>query len=335
MEKAGFYTAHSSDGFNWSLDSAEPTWPGGDVITSIYHPAQRRGIAAMKRIRHARHIRRRCIAQAQLREGVWSAQHLALIPDEYDDICAQSRGFATGDYYGMGMMPAGQGTVGFMWQFRHHPPYRPAHSSGLFGAIDITLAFQAKEGERWMHAPGRTDFLRHGSHDWNPGGGCTASAPVMAGSETRLYFSGSLYGHSWQTDVDFEPNEKWRAQMNERGPHRCIACAKWPNHRLFGFRAAPEGILSLDLGHIAEPSELYINYKTEVGGCVRVELVGQKDLGLDDAVAMESDHIAAAATWKSGTIIQPPAGGMRLAVRVHLDRASVYAYEVRPVSKES
>ncbi len=327
---AGYYSAHSADGLDWHLDSTEPTWPGGDVITSMYHPVQKRGIVSMKRLRRVHHIRRRCIAQAELRDGVWSDQHLALVPDEFDDVCAIARGFVTGDYYGMGMMPAGQGTVGFIWQYRHHPPYRPTNSSAVFGAIDVTLAFQAKEGERWIHLPGRRDFLHHGSHYWNPGGGCTASTPITVGDQTRLYFSGSLIGHAWALDVDFKANEKWQKQIHEGGPTRCIACAQWPKNRLFGFRGAPEGSLSVYLGEITEPSELYINCQADPGGSVRVELIDQDGYALDDCVPLESDHIETVVAWKHGTTIRPPSGVKHVNARLHLDRARAYAYDVRP-----
>ena len=328
--KAGYYTAHSADGLDWHVDGAEPTWPGGDVITSIYHPVQKRGIVAMKQVRRSMHIRRRCIAHAELRNGAWSEQHLTLIPDEFDDVCAISRGCATGDYYGMGMMPAGQGTVGFIWQFRHHPPYRPTGSSGQFGPVDVTLAFQAREGERWTHLPGRKDFLRHGDHSWTQGAIYTASAPVTVGNQTRLYFSGHHYAHSWETDVDMQSNEKWRKQMEETGPSGHIGYASWPNHRLFGFRGAPEGFLSVYLGEITEPSELYINCQADVGGSVRVELVDQEGYALDDSVALESDHLETLVAWKHGTTIRPPSDGRHVTARLHLDRASVYAYDVRP-----
>ena len=326
----GYFTAHSADGIEWHLDDTKPRWAGGDVVTSIYHSVQKRGIAAMKRVRRMRYIRRRSIAEASLRDGVWSADHLALVPDEYDDVCAAARGFATSDYYGMGMMPSGQGTVGFIWQLRQHPPYRTAASSGTFGVTDVTLAFQAKEGERWIHMPGRMDFLSHGPYDWNMGGGMTATAPVTVGNETRLYFTGNRYGHSWAADLDFKSNPKWQKHVEDGGPLRCIGYARWPNHRLFGFRGAPEGFLTLDLGEVTEPSELFINCQADAGGSVRIELINQEGHSLDDCVPLEADHLESKVAWKHGTTIRPPSNGPRVSARLHLDWASVYAFEVRP-----
>ena len=66
-----------------------------------------------------------------------------------------------GDYYGMGMMPAGSGTVGFLWQFRHSLPRKHLSDYGVFGVNDVTLVYQAGRGERWEHVPGRPDFISH------------------------------------------------------------------------------------------------------------------------------------------------------------------------------
>ena len=119
----GYYTAHSADGLKWEYDQLVPQWKSNDVITSIYHSEQRRGIVALKVTPYpsVNGIPRRSIWNAEFRDGRWSEAHSALLPDEVDDIAAVARGFSSGDYYGMGMMPAGSGTVGFLWQFRHAP----------------------------------------------------------------------------------------------------------------------------------------------------------------------------------------------------------------------
>ena len=95
-------------------------------------------------------------------------------------------------------------------------------------------------------------------------------------------------------------------------------------------RGAPEGFLSVYLGEITEPSELYINCHADVGGSVRVELVDQEGYALEDSVALESDHLETVVAWKHGTTIRPPSGSRHVNARLHLDRASVYAYDVRP-----
>ena len=66
---------------------------------------------------------RRSIHTAECRQGVYSDAVTALYADEFDDLCAVTRGFHSCDYYGMGMLPAGAGTVGFLWNYWHELPY--------------------------------------------------------------------------------------------------------------------------------------------------------------------------------------------------------------------
>ena len=329
-EERGYYTAHSTDGLKWQLDRTTPQWLSSDVITSIYHPGQERGIVALKYAPRVRNIPRRSIWTAELRDGTWSDSHSALIPDDFDDLCAISRGFASGDYYGMGMMAAGSGTVGFVWQFRHTLPRTQDRETGVFGVMDVSLAYQCREGDSWLHAPGRQDFLRHGSFDWNQGGIYTASSPVDVGDEQRLYFCGALHSHGWYVDSKWQISDRWRQDLIDSGLGR-IGFAYWPKDRLFGFRADPEGVLTLDLGEITEPIELALNYKAETGGSIRVELEDVEGHTLADAVPLAGDQITAVAAWQDGTSITPENGG-RVTARLHMEKAEVYAYDLRAKS---
>jgi hypothetical protein len=328
-EERGYYTAHSADGLKWQLDRTVPQWLSSDVITSIYHPGQERGIAALKYAPRVRNIPRRSIWTAQLRDGIWSESHSALIPDDFDDICAISRGFASGDYYGMGMMAAGRGTVGFIWQFRHTLPRTQDRETGVFGAVDVSLAYQCREGDRWLHASGRTDFLRHGSFNWNQGGIYTASGPVDVADEQRLYFSGALHSHGWYVDSQWQISDRWRQDLIDAGLGR-IGYAYWTKDRLFGFRADPEGVLELDLGEVGGPCELTLNYAAQTGGSVRVELLDMSARALTESIPLAGDEIAAVVAWQGGTVISPANGG-RVTARLHMEKAEVYAYELQPV----
>ncbi|MBS3761735.1 MAG: hypothetical protein KGZ25_00400, partial [Planctomycetes bacterium] len=116
---SGYYLAHSSDGLHWELSDTWPAWEGVDVITSVYHPARACAQVALKRLARYRGIPRRAIWEGAVVDGEPQPCRRALVPDDFDDVAAAARGFASGDYYGMGMQPAGQGTVGFLWNFRH------------------------------------------------------------------------------------------------------------------------------------------------------------------------------------------------------------------------
>ena len=325
----GYYTAHSADGLYWEQDSKEPTWgfDSGDVITSIYHPGQDRAIVALKRNYRVGAIPRRTIWGAELVGSEWSGINSLLIPDEFDDVAAVSRGYASGDYYGMGMMPAGKGTVGFIWQFRHSLPRTAGYDSGVFGPVDVSLAYQSGRGDRWLHSFGRKDFISHDDMSWGSGGIYTASCPVEAGDEQRLYFSSALHTHGWYLNTDWKVMENRKKELQESGMSR-IGYASWPKDRLFGFRADPEGMIELDLGEIDIPVELILNCKTEGNGRLRVELPGRDAYTLDNSIPISGDHLRAAVSWRSGSVIKPKSG-VSLSARIYVENAEIYAYEVK------
>ena len=324
--QSGYYTAHSSDGLKWELDSETPRWPYADVITSIYHPGQDRGIVSLKRNPRANGIPRRSIWNAELAGDAWSEEHSALLPDEFDDVCAATRGFASGDYYGMGMMPAGSGTVGFLWQFRHSLPRTASRESGVFGVVDVSLTYQERRGDRWIHSPGRRDFLAHGVTDWATGCIYTSSCPVDVGDEQWLYFCGEPYTHGWYLDSQWQRLEKRRLQMIEEG-FFFIGVAKWKKDRLFSFRSDPAGAIELELTATTDNPRLGLNYRTDSVGSVRVELPDREGYSSEDCAPLVGDDLAGFVRWKTGDRL-PVAAGEGVRIRLHLDRASVYAYEL-------
>ncbi len=324
----GYYTAHSADGLKWEYDQRTPQWNGADVITSIYHPGQRRGIVALKHMPRVNGLPRRSIWNADLEDGQWSEAHTALIPDEYDDIAAVARGFVSGDYYGMGMMAAGSGTVGFVWQFRHSLPRTAGSNIGVFGAVDVTLAYQAAHGERWLHVPSRPDFLCHTEPPWGHGGVYTASCPVEVGDEHWLYFSASARTHGWYVNEKWQIDEDLKQILIDGGISR-IGLARWPKWRLFGFRSDPAGSLSLRLDGIRQPSSLLLNYECEPGGSVRVSLKGVAGRTQEEAVPLTHSSLGAPAVWADGDVLEPGADGQSIKATLHLDRASVYAYQIQ------
>jgi hypothetical protein len=327
----GYYTAHSSDGLRWELDSTKPTWGGADVITSVWHPGRNRAVIALKHTPRRMRIRRRSIWTAELTsDGAASEPVSALLPDEYDDLAAAARGHTSADYYGMGMLPTGQGTVGFLWHYWHDLPYtsNAAAHVALYGTSDVTLTYQAAAGHRWLHMPGRPDFIAHGHRAWSSGWINTASTPVEMGDEHWLYFSGTNTSHGFYLDPSWKRLDRW-ADYADKAGGGCIGIARWPKWRLFGFQSDPEGTIDIDLGVVTEPSELLLNYTTRsTGGSIRVELVGVEGRSLADSVPMEHDGVVQPVAWRTGTCIAPHPQS-RLTARVHLQCATVYANELR------
>jgi len=332
LRSAGYYTAHSADGLSWSLDSTEPTWPGGDVVTAVYHPGRNRGLVALKLNPRYRAIPRRSLWQAELRGGAWSEAHRALVPDDFDDVAAAARGFASGDYYGMAQQPAAMGTVGFVWQFRHTLPRtaKPGAEAGVFGSTGVTLAFQEGPGDCWQHAPGRRDFVACDAFPWARGGLYTASTPIEAGDMHRLYVCGARETHGWYVSNEWKVLERWRKHLIEQGFGR-ITFVEWPKWRLFGYRADPEGILELRLEHAGPRCRLRLNYECEPGGSIRVEAPGIAGRGLEDSVALTGGSLSAPVAWRGGEAIQRPADGPQSSVKLHMERATVWAFETEAV----
>lgn len=322
----GYYTAHSADGLRWTYDQASPRWHSADVITSIYHPGQRRGVAAMKYTPFVNGILRRAIWTAELKDGVWSDSHSALIPDEFDDIVAVARGYVSGDYYGMGMMPAGSSTVGFVWQFRHNLPRTQGNGCGVFGVMDVSLAYQIAPGDRWLHAPGRPDFISHEDTPWGHGGIYTASCPVDVGDEQRLYFCSARESHGWYVNDAWQINETLKQSLIDRGMGR-IGFASWPKNRLFSLQADPEGIVTLRLGAVTRPSQLILNVRTDAGGSIFAEIPNMPGYERTASRSITGDHLEVPVAWQAGTRL-PVDPARPIQVNLHLHRAEIFAYKL-------
>jgi len=333
ITESGYYTAHSADGLRWTLDSATPRWQSADVITSVYHPGRRGGVTAMKFTQRCMRMHRRSIHTAEFCNGVYSEPVSALYADEFDDIRAATRGFHSCDYYGMGMLPAGKGTVGFLWNYWHELPYTgsPTCPFALYGTSDITLVYQPAPGDRWFHIPGRPIFVDHTDVPWAHNGWInSASNVVEVGDEHRLYLSGSTTSHGFSWTPDWKSTPKW-VEWLKRHQTSAITFARWPKWRLFGFESDPEGSFAINLGRVERPSELHINYEIiKPEGSVRAEVQtdgGAKAHSFEDCQPMTGDSVSARAAWRTGTLIPATPSAV---VSLKLDNARVYAYELKP-----
>jgi hypothetical protein len=343
---SGYFTAHSPDGLHWELDSPYPRWYSLDDINSTYHPWQRRGIIAMKYSPRVGGVWRRALYTAEFRNGVYSDPVSAIYPDEFDDICAMQHGFRSGDYYDMAFLPVRSGTVGFITNFRHGLPYTGLGHFALYGASDVTLVYQEGERGRWAHMPGRPNFIDRRAYPWMEGFITCASCPVEVGDEHWLYFSSRSFSHGFCHDPGWQAQQRWLDYVARHGSSG-IGFVRWPKWRLFGFEADPDAAFSIHLGALKQPCELVLNYKAKPGGAVRAAVADAprstmweqdwwriKTLpgrAFEDCLPLTGDSIGQKVAWKSGTVI-PASGERDVVVRIELEVASVYAYELRPVS---
>ena len=351
----GYYTGHSPDGLHWEADARKPTWRGSDVIQCAYHPEQKAGLATLKRQVRGRSIGRRSFWVARLEGNRWTEARCALVPDDFDDVCAVTRGFDSADYYGFGLLPAGGGTVGLISRFWHILPRTdPAREYGLYGPADIGLVFQPGPGDRWLHPAGRKSFIVHTDAEWMSGGIWEATCALNVGDETRIYFAATHRPHNWHRNSDNRDIPELKARLLEEGGWLRSGFATVPRDRIFGFRSDPEGTLTLDLGVIDEPSELVFNYETGSGGpggrsrggsaggssagSIRIGLEEGETLwrktvpvtgrGIGEAVPLTGSSFCGAACWKGGTVI-PASGDRRVKAVIRFTDAALYAYGLR------
>jgi hypothetical protein len=334
VNRPGYYTAHSADGLHWQLDSADPVWPHGDVITTVWDPYLDCARVALKISGRATGMHRRRFYHAEWSKGRATAPVSALIPDEHDDTHARSRGFHTADYYGVGLMPTAGPTVGFLWNFRHHPPLGYSSASmmhyGHMGNVDLSLVYQLERGGRWWHLPGRPDWLcALDAPAWARGALYTAASPVEVGEETWLYFTGTRDRHGWcGHGVDYGAYIKRAAT---EGGFARIGLARWRRHRLIGYQAVlPERIHLVPRpdGH----PRLVLNVLTRPGGSARVGLADQEGRPLpgfemEKSLPLSGDHLETPVCWQGDPALPRPAAGEEIVAQLELKDATLYAFD--------
>ena len=333
VTESGYYTAYSPDGLHSQLDSPKPLWPHADVIISTWDADAHRALIAFKHNGLVAGMQRRRFFTATWADGQASEPISALFPDELDDLNARARGFASADYYGVGLMPTAGPTLGFLWNFRHQHPLGQAHDGlwhyGSQGAVDVSLVYQLERGGRWLHVAGRPDWLRAEEMPvWARGALYTASNPIDVGDETWLYFTGTADRHGWAgAGVD---NKAWRAARAGRGGFAQIGLLKWPKDRLLGYRARlRERIELLPQTRGVEAGKLLLN--AEVHGALRVSLIDAEGkalpgYGAEDMDVLNGDLRAVPVRWRGSEQLPSPAAGQQVAARIEMEDATLFAF---------
>ncbi|MFT5089758.1 MAG: hypothetical protein ACI906_003502 [Candidatus Latescibacterota bacterium] len=301
-----YYSAHSADGLHWIVDGPEPAWPWADVITSTWDPWAGNALIALKHNGRSAGMHRRRFRIANWSNGIPNEAVTALVPDEYDDQIARSRGFDSADYYGLGLYPGPTVTIGFLWNFRHQAPLSSNITLGHFGGIgsvDVSLVYQTERGGSWQHLPGRPDWMAAcDMPDWASGAIYTAASPIEVGDETWLYFTGTSDRHGWAgSEVDTA------AFRRERGM-AAIGLARWPRGRLMGYESRLRGVVRLEPRQNEDGNaRLVLNVDVRAGGRVRAELLNDKGetllgYGFDDCEPLGESCLAKEIQWRGDGI---------------------------------
>ncbi|PKO22233.1 MAG: hypothetical protein CVU38_10570 [Chloroflexi bacterium HGW-Chloroflexi-1] len=336
VNESGYYTAHSADGLHWVLDSPEPLWPYADVITSVWDSPSGCARIAMKKTHRIRGLGRRAFLTATWSQGVASEPVSALIPDEYDDIMAQQRGFNSADYYGVGLMPTAGPTIGFLWNFRHQLPlgyYQPeTMRHGDIGRVDLSIVYQTERGGRWRPVPGRPDWLSaNDAPDWARGALYTAAYPLDVGDETWLYFCGTRDRHGW-CGHGIDHTAMTQAATTEGGSIK-IGLARWPRNRIMGYESTLVDVISLLPGQPTQPGgRLALNVVTCPGGTVRARLLDANGkalsgYGFEDCQVITGDHLEAMVRWRGKPNLPGVTPRQSIMAQIELSRATLYAFD--------
>jgi len=331
---SGYYAAHSGDGLHWTLDSPEPAWPYGDVITSVWDQYADCARVFLKRIAIIGGVGRRCVYEASWKDGVVTPEVSTLLPDEYDDICAHSRGFQSADYYGMGVMPTPGPTIGFLWNFRHMSPLVGGFAN--MGRVDLSLVYQSESGAKWRHVYGRPDWLcAENAPEWARGALYTSSSPIDVKDETWLYFTGTRDRHGW-TGVDRGYME-YLDTLKGQGGFAQIGVLKWQKDRLMGYSTSLRDRIEFHTGRLGFKGEFSVNVKTQESGSVHARVlngagavVGGYDF--NDCDSFSGDFIQHTITWHGKSEL-PFLPDDYIIVEVEIENGVIYAFDLKSTSE--
>jgi hypothetical protein len=351
----GHWTAHSADGLHWRLDDEFPRFIPGDTATACWDPWSGCARYAFRKMRRYGGVWRRDLYTAEMRDGVFTPEIPALIPDEYDDIRAKAFGAATCDYYYLSWFPQEDAIVGLVqneycdWmnegqdyagQGRWYP------MGGGPAEEHLGLVFQERAGGTWRHLAGRPSFLA----PTEPGtlfhsGYYAAPYATTAGDEDRLYLSNGQCRHSFlPREASLDPAR--RRQYYQENGAMLIHLARWPRGRIVGADTTliDELELRFDGDEVGAGQALHLNLKTHPGGAVRVGLFDTSlpenaALGAvpvpghakEDCAPLVGDHLDAVVHWRGGDCLPQVPADRQLGVRLYLDCASVYQFGIQAI----
>ena len=327
-ELHSYYAWYSADGFRWKLypvpDCAViPRM--SDTASFAADPWRNRILGTVKLEPRVRLFDRRSVAvSAAPFDNVldWEAPRLSLFPDELDDRMARERGCRFAEFYGMGLFPGRDVIIGFpeiYWvEGELHPSQAAGVRLGYHGRAEIQFAYSF-DGCSWHRATGRRPLIPLGEPgEWDDGFLTMGSSAVEMDDEVFLYYAAYPGGHS---------SPEWR--------HKKIGLAKLKRDRFASLEAGNTGMAEFYHGPAAGTG-LCANLRTHKAGTVRVEIREAQGKGSTPVPGFEAeactplrgDHVSAPVTWKTGNWADL-APKRNLVIRFHLDRANLFAYEIR------
>lgn len=254
------------------------------------------------------------LGRIESRDGLtWTKPQWLLGPDEHDD---PEHEFHTSPV------------------FLHHGVYiclNQILNRRAKGAIDIEL-MTSRDGLRWERPFRQTPFLRRSAAgEFDSRSLFTNSTPILLENEIRFFYG--AYNQSPIGGVKSLPGER-----------SGVGVAAIPLDRFAGMRPTARsaqvtlkqplehvGQITLKPIELAAHQELTLNADAS-GGTVRVEILNADGFRMrgftkDDAVPLVGDSLHHKVAWRERRLEQLPPGPYL--VRLHLERATVYAMTVR------
>ena len=300
------FGAVSPDGLRWTV-LEEPLRDLGsrtlDGEYSVHYDEARAEYVAYHR---GTWERRRSIRRSTAKRfDEWNEPQFVFMPDPQDPIDV--------DVYGAGYCRYPGRELHLMFL----PFYHRSTST-----VDIQLA-TSRDGLLWSR-PQRVPIIQRGEY------GCVYSLPDLVplnDEEWGLMFMGTPGRHDFRTGPrDDSPGKpaQWR-------------WATWKRERLVALQAEGEARFTT-VQRECTGAELRINYETETGGWVRVELVHPPvtppqpvepfpEFGAEEADVLVGDELSGRVSWNGRTDLSA-LKGRQVSIRIHMARAKLYSISI-------
>ncbi len=350
----GHYTAHSADGLHWVVDEDLPRFIPGDTATACWDPWSNCVRYAFRKNRRYGGVWRRDVYTAEMRQGLFTPEILALTPDDYDDIRARTYGAVVCDYYYMSWFPQPDVIFGLVqneycdWLHEGQDYVAQGRVYPMFGGPaeeHLSLAWRERDGGSWRHLPGRPSFLA----PTPPGtlfhsGYYAAPYVTSTASEDWLYLCNGQCRHSFlPREAGLDP-ARMRAFYRENGA-MLIHRAHWPRGRVLGAGTTliDELELRFDGDEVGPGQSVHLNLSTHPGGSVRVALFDSSEAAnagigtapiagyaKEDCLPLVGDHLDVTVRWGGRASLPSVPESRQLAVRLYVDCATVYQFGIVP-----
>jgi hypothetical protein len=329
----GYQTKVSPDGIHWTLSSAAPICPGGDVINGYYDERRKLYVATAKIMTVVRgHQRRVFYVTTSADFATWSKPELVFSPDLEDDAGSLARieqvrpildrpddpALMRTEFYGVGFYPAESCTLAFPWIFTINNRARYGNEEGPF---EIQLAV-SRELNHWQR-PFRVPVIPRGNlGDWECGIQITASRALRVGDEIWLYYSGANYTHG--TPVLYRKDDPGR-----KGKYTSsIGLAKWKLDRFVSADGLSKGGTLTTVPVSYSGRRLEINADIRNGGEARVELLDAAGRPLAISRPLHGDDLRHAVRWPAENVVSAWRG-KPVSLRFHLREAALFSFAFR------